>query len=125
MKKKNGTKISVSLNNDILNTKDLRIGLKPDFEEEKIKVSDEQSAQIKELELNVLRAKVELSDMMMQIHEMQLRQQHVMSVLKEKKEEMINVIRTVAKSYGIDPDGILDEKRWNLNTSDMIFYRIK
>jgi hypothetical protein len=128
MKKKvNGSKIRVF--NDVLSTTELTKETedlkKEDLQNEKIVVSQEDAAKVKTLEIAVLRSKVELADLVTQIQDLKNREQFLLNTVKNGKDELISAIRVLAKSYGIDPDGILDDKKWNLNTSEMVFYRVK
>jgi len=69
--------------------------------------------------------KIELADLVTQIQDLKNRELFILNAVKNGKDEMISAIRVMAKAYGIDPDGILDDKKWNLNTSEMVFYRVK
>jgi len=126
MKKKiNGSKIRVY--NDVLSTTELKKeeDQSVNLENEKIVVSQDDAAKIKALEVTVLRAKIELADLVTQIQDLKNRELFILNAVKNGKDEMISAIRVMAKAYGIDPDGILDDKKWNLNTSEMVFYRVK
>jgi len=105
MKKKiNGSKIRVY--NDVLSTTELKKeeDQSVNLENEKIVVSQDDAAKIKALEVTVLRAKIELADLVTQIQDLKNRELFILNAVKNGKDEMISAIRVMAKSYGIDPD---------------------
>jgi|SRR5579859_1580548 len=79
---------------------------------------------IKNMESIILSSKMEIANIELQIAELIKRKNNLIDVTNNKTQEMFEDIRSIALSYGIDVDGA-DGKKWNLDTSKMIFQEIK
>ena len=94
-----------------------------DFSDEKILVGTEDADRIRAMESEILQAKLQLADKMLQQSDMNRQQSELANLIQVRTSEMLSLVREVATSNGIDPDG--GDKKWNLNTNEMIFYRVK
>ena len=95
------------------------------FGEEKIIMSPDHAKQLKEIEETILKAKLQLADLHLQSSDLGSRAVETANLIKARSAEMMNLVRQFAITYGIDPDGEKDNRRWNLDTNQMIFYRIQ
>jgi hypothetical protein len=92
---------------------------------EKIIVSDEGASRIREAEQAVLRAKLQLSEFEMNLADLSFKKQELVNQIRHENGKMMEVVREIATASGIDVDGKQDDRKWNLNTNDMIFYRVQ
>lgn len=92
---------------------------------EQIAMTAEQSAKVRGLEQKVLYAKLQLADVGIQISDLQDQKTQLVNFIKNGRQEMMNEVRQVAESFGIDVEGVKDTRRWNLDTDQMVFRLVK
>ena len=95
------------------------------FESQKICVDADNAALIKQWEESILKSKVQLADIELHLAEMQVKKTDLVETIKNQNAAMFSQIRLIAQSFGIDVDGISDDRKWNFSTSDMVFRRTK
>jgi hypothetical protein len=89
---------------------------------QKIVLNDEQAARIRAYEDTVVKLKLNLADLEVHLSELNSKKNLFINNIQAKGSEMLEDIKKIAEAYGIDLDG---DVKWNFNTSDMTFYRIK
>ena len=94
---------------------------KPDV----IALNQDQVEKLRELEQAVLKYKLQLADLEMSISDITLKKNLLMGTVTSETSKMMEYIKEVARTYDIDPDGDSSSEQWHLNTSNMVFSRIK
>jgi hypothetical protein len=76
-------------------------------------------------EQNVLQAKLRLADIELTIANLNDEKASLFSTIKSQHEEFVANARKFAAKNGINPDGEPAEGQWNLDTSTMVFNKLK
>lgn len=92
---------------------------------DRISVSPEDALKVRSAEQAVLQAKIQLADLELYVTEMNARKTAALTLIGTKNKEMIDIVREIAIANGIDPDGTKDSTKWNLDTNEMIFHKVK
>ena len=72
-----------------------------------------------------MQVKIQLANLELQLADLRAQKDAVIKTVASKNQEMVDLVRSIAVANGIDPDGKQDDSRWNLNTNDMVFTRVK
>lgn len=90
-----------------------------------VSMTTEDKEKIRAMEKAILSSKIEFSNLELQILEQQGRKSELALYIKTRSQDMIDEIRKIAGSYGIDVNGVRDSRKWNLDTDSMIFTEVK
>lgn len=92
---------------------------------DQIKITDEEASKITMADQEKLQARINLADLEVYLNELQEKKVELLSLVRSKSDDFMKVVRDIAIVNGIDPDGKKDDSKWNLNTNEMTFYRVK
>jgi hypothetical protein len=93
------------------------------FVDEKIVMAQHDVDRVKTLDADVRNAKLQLADIQLQLFELDTKQIELINSIKATANSMMQLIHEIAAANGIDTS-VNSNKKWNLDTNDMTFYRI-
>ena len=86
-----------------------------------VPMTPEDATKVRVLDQAVVSAKVQLAELEISLAEAEAKKLELINFVKGKAQEMMEQVRTIASSYGIDVNGTSDLRRWNLDTNTMVF----
>lgn len=86
-----------------------------------VPMTPEDATKVRVLDQAIVSAKVQLAELEISLADAEARKTELINFVKGKAQEMMDQVRTIAGSYGIDVNGTSDSRRWNLDTSVMVF----
>lgn len=92
---------------------------------DQIALTTEDGDRVRNAEQATLQVKIQLANLELQLADLRAQKDAVIKTVASKNQEMVDLVRSIAVANGIDPDGKQDDSRWNLNTNDMVFTRVK
>jgi len=126
---------SVVKSNGVSKTKDLRVvkEVPPavevtkivDLNDENISMTADEITSLRGQEQNILQLKLRLSDLEVHLSDLNNQKSELIAAIKNQSADMLTNVRAIAQAHGIDPDGTTSTDKWNLDTSRMIFERVK
>lgn len=94
---------------------------KPDL----IKLDDDDANTLRSIEQNSLKLKVRIADIEMAMANMRKEKDEAFVLLNKDGEEFVACARKFAVKGGINPDGDASGDKWNLDTTTMVFHKVK
>jgi len=96
-----------------------------DLNDENISMTSDEVTSLRGQEQGILQLKLRLSDLEVHLSDLNNQKSELIAAIRNKSAEMLTNVRTIAQSHGIDPDGVTDDRKWNLDTNTMVFQRVK
>jgi len=84
---------------------------------DRIPMKDEDASLIRAAENQILQTKLRLADL-------ELQRVELVAAVRAQHNSLMEQVKKVAESYGIDVEGVKDTSKWNLDTAEMVFTRV-
>jgi hypothetical protein len=97
----------------------------PSPETTQISLTAEDAKKVRDAEQALLQVKMQLADIELHLSEIQVQKTRLLSQAVLNNQAMIETVKTIALANGIDPDGKTNDGKWNLDTNEMVFQRVK
>jgi hypothetical protein len=97
----------------------------PSPETTQISLTAEDAKKVRDAEQAVLQVKLQLADVELHLADVQTQKTRLLSQITLNNQAMIETVKAIAIANGIDPDGTKDDSKWNLDTNEMVFQRVK
>lgn len=97
----------------------------PSPETTQISLAAEDVQKVRAAEQTLLQVKIQLADIELHLSEVQVQKTRLLSQAVLNNQAFIETVKTIALANGIDPDGKSDDGKWNLDTNEMVFQRVK
>ena len=82
-----------------------------------VSMKEEDAALVRATENQILQLKLQIADL-------ELQKNGLFASVREQHNLMMEQVKKIAESYGIDVEGVRDTSRWNLDTASMVFTRV-
>lgn len=90
-----------------------------------IHLNPEDAQSLRNIEQNILKCKMRLADLELAIANLNKEKEQLFKLIAEQNNEFVATARKLAVKNGINPDGDPSNERWNLDSSAMVFQRVK
>ena len=95
----------------------------PVSDETVMALEESERTEVTTAETKIRDLKLLVADLAMEEAVVQARRNRALQMLQEAQQELMETVRKIAESHGIDPDGDPANGRWTLNTASMEFSR--
>lgn len=88
-------------------------------------LSVEDANKLRQIEQNILTYKIQLADIEITVSDLNKRKESLILAIKHESDDFMVNVRKIAVKHGINPDGDINDDKWDLNTTTMVFHKKK